>query len=88
MNEKDVQELDARGLRCPLPLLKMRQALRHLPQGALLRVLADDAGSAQDIPHWLDGSEHLLVERVGEAGESAFLVKVGGRRPALPEHAP
>ena len=41
-------ELDASGLRCPLPLLKAKQALRELVPGDLLRVLATDAGSVRD----------------------------------------
>ena len=79
MSEKEVQELDARGLRCPLPLLKMRQALRHLPDGALLRVLADDAGSAQDIPHWLATSEHRLQAQDDAGGVFCFLVVRGSK---------
>lgn len=75
MSENDVQELDARGLRCPLPLLKMRQALRHLPPGAQLLVLANDAGSAIDIPHWLATSSHQLLAQQDEAGELHFLVR-------------
>ena len=41
-------ELDARGLSCPLPLLKAKLELNRLPSGALLKVLATDAGSQRD----------------------------------------
>ncbi|RYY77332.1 MAG: sulfurtransferase TusA family protein [Gammaproteobacteria bacterium] len=41
-------EVDARGLACPLPLLKAKQGLRNVEQGELLRVLATDAGSLKD----------------------------------------
>lgn len=41
-------ELDARGLLCPLPLLKAKQALRTLQAGQVLRVLATDGGSVRD----------------------------------------
>lgn len=40
--------LDARGLRCPMPLLKAKLALNGLPTGAVLKVLATDAGSQRD----------------------------------------
>lgn len=43
-----VVELDTCGLRCPLPLLKAKQALRDLAPGEGLRVLATDAGSVRD----------------------------------------
>jgi len=43
-----IAEVDARGLACPLPLLKAKQALRSLAVNELIRVLATDAGSLQD----------------------------------------
>lgn len=42
------QVIDARNLRCPLPLLRARQGLRHLPEGALLEVTTTDSGSVRD----------------------------------------
>ncbi len=59
----DIKYLDARGLNCPLPLLKTRQALRGLSAGALLEVTATDAGSARDIPDYLRQSSHELFRR-------------------------
>jgi tRNA 2-thiouridine synthesizing protein A len=54
-------ELDASGLRCPLPLLKAKQALRELAPGDLLRVLATDAGSVRDFQAFARISGHELV---------------------------
>lgn len=42
------QEVDARGLRCPLPLLRAKQALRNMAPGERLQVLATDSGSVRD----------------------------------------
>lgn len=42
------RNLDVRDLRCPLPLLKAKQALRDMESGQRLKVLATDSGSAQD----------------------------------------
>lgn len=55
------RELDARGMRCPLPLLKAKQALRDMPAGQVLRVLATDAGSVRDFQAYaqLSGQELL-----------------------------
>ena len=55
------QEVDASGLRCPLPLLKAKQALRDLAPGELLRVLATDAGSVRDFQAFARISGHELV---------------------------
>lgn len=59
-------ELDARGLRCPMPLLKAKQALRDLAAGQLLRVLATDAGSVRDFQAYaqLSGQELLAFAEV------------------------
>ena len=55
------RELDTRGLRCPLPLLKAKQALRDMVSGQVLRVLATDAGSVRDFQSYaqLSGQELL-----------------------------
>ncbi|MCU5788246.1 hypothetical protein B27N_03249 [Alcanivorax marinus] len=69
--------MDARGLNCPLPLLKTRQALRGLAPGALLEVAATDAGSARDIPEYLRQSPHELVRRQDDDREYRFLIRRG-----------
>ena len=46
--------LDARGLSCPMPLLKTKLALQQLSAGSILQVLATDSGSNQDIPAYLE----------------------------------
>lgn len=73
----DIKYLDARGLNCPLPLLKTRQALRALRAGALLEVTATDAGSARDIPEYLRQSSHELVRHEQDEQEFRFLIRCG-----------
>lgn len=60
------RELDARGLRCPMPLLKAKQALRDMAVNELLRVLATDAGSVRDFQAYaqLSGQELLAFAEV------------------------
>lgn len=73
-----VEELDVRGMRCPMPLLKTRQALRYLADGQLLRVLTDDPGSVNDIPRWLQENRHHLVGlRQDDAGSVLLIRKAG-----------
>lgn len=55
--------LDARGLPCPLPLLKAKQALARLEAGQLLEVMATDAGSWRDFETFAEQSIHELLER-------------------------
>lgn len=55
------QTLDARGLSCPLPLLKAKQALNSMSVGQTLHVLATDAGSQRDFQRFCALSGHLLL---------------------------
>ncbi|GED21235.1 sulfurtransferase TusA family protein [Halomonas halmophila] len=55
--------LDARGLACPLPLLKAKQALAGMQAGALLEVRATDAGSWRDFESFIAQSLHQMPAR-------------------------
>lgn len=56
------QTIDARGLSCPLPLLKAKQGLHAIDTGEHLEVLATDAGSVRDFHAFIDLSQHQMVE--------------------------
>ncbi len=53
--------LQVHGLRCPMPLLKTKQALSSMNSGQVLRVEATDAGSWRDIPAFVDLTTHQLL---------------------------
>ena len=60
----DVQkEVDTRGLNCPRPILKAKNALAELPAGDLLKVLATDPGSLRDFQAFARQTGHELVEQ-------------------------
>ncbi len=54
-------ELDALDLKCPLPVLKARKALKALEPGQVLRVLANDPKSPQDMQAFCDTSGHAML---------------------------
>ena len=57
--------LDAKGLRCPLPVLKARKALKDVAAGGVLRVLATDPGAVRDFEAFCKTTGHrLLAHRV------------------------
>lgn len=56
------QTIDARGLSCPLPLLKAKQGLHAIEVGESLEVLATDAGSVRDFHAFIELSAHQMVE--------------------------
>lgn len=70
-----IQELDARGLRCPMPLLKAKQALRDLAGGELLRVMATDAGSWRDFQAYAHLSGHVLLAAAQENGVYCYVLQ-------------
>ncbi len=54
--------VDARGLSCPLPIVRTAIAIRVLQPGELIEVLATDPGSAKDFTAWAKTTGHELVE--------------------------
>ncbi|MCG6657623.1 sulfurtransferase TusA family protein [Halomonas campisalis] len=70
--------LDARGLPCPLPLLKAKQALARLVPGQLLEVVATDAGSWRDFETFAEQSVHELVAREERGEVFHYWIRKGG----------
>ena len=70
--------LDTKGLKCPLPVLKARKAMRALPAGGVLRVLATDPGAAKDFEHFCATTGHQLVAAREEAGTLVFDIRKTG----------
>jgi TusA-related sulfurtransferase len=58
--------VDARGLRCPLPVIRLAEAARSAPEGTVVEVWATDPAAAADIPAWcrLRGHQFLGAETV------------------------
>ncbi|MDR9427008.1 MAG: sulfurtransferase TusA family protein [Salibaculum sp.] len=71
--------LDARGLKCPLPVLRAGKLLRTMAPGARLRVLADDPVAVIDIPHFCQEAGHVLLEQGECDGHQIYLIERGPR---------
>ena len=61
MSDMPVTEVDARGLDCPMPLLKAKRALNAMASGQRLRILATDSGSQRDFRVFAEQSGHALL---------------------------
>jgi TusA-related sulfurtransferase len=61
-------EVDATGLNCPLPLLKAKLELNRLDSGAVLKVIATDAGSQRDFRTFARLAGHALLHEEAEGG--------------------
>jgi len=70
------KELDARGLSCPMPLVKARQEVARLGQSQILRVVASDRGSVKDFQGWAKVAkdvELLAQETVSQDGKELYI---------------
>jgi tRNA 2-thiouridine synthesizing protein A len=70
-----LQRLDARGLSCPMPIVKTAQAIKTIGSGSLLEVLATDAGSVKDFAAWSRTTGHELVEQSVDGGVYRFVIR-------------
>lgn len=69
------RELDARGLNCPLPILKTKKALADMTSGHVLRVLATDKGSVRDFEAFARQTGNTLLSHSEENGEYIFFMQ-------------
>ena len=67
--------LDAKGLKCPLPVLRARRAMKDVPAGELLEVLATDPGAVKDFAHFCEATGHQLVESGQDGDVYRFLIR-------------
>ncbi len=70
--------LDAKGLKCPLPVLKARKAMREVPAGGVLRVIATDPGAVKDFEHFCKTTGHQLLDSREEGGALVFEIQKTG----------
>ena len=67
--------LDAKGLNCPLPILKAKKAIRDVPSGGTLEILATDPGAVADFEAFCRQTGHELMEQSEEGGIYRFVIK-------------
>ena len=69
------KELDARGLNCPLPILRCKKSLAELEPGQILKIVATDPGSVKDFQAFCKQTGHELLEHETVNGEFIFVMK-------------
>lgn len=69
------KDLDARGLNCPLPILKAKKALAELESGQVLRIVATDPGSVRDFQAFAKQTGNSLLSHVQQGTEFTFLMR-------------
>ncbi len=72
------EELDARGLNCPLPILRAKKAINGLEVAQTLKIIATDPGSVKDFEAFCKQTGNELISTAEDGGEFTFLIKKGG----------
>ncbi len=72
------EELDARGLNCPLPILRAKKAINGLEAGQVLKIIATDPGSVKDFEAFCKQTGNELVSTAEDGGEFTFFIKKAG----------
>ena len=67
--------LDASGLKCPMPIVRTRQAIDEIAAGEVLEVISTDRGSLQDLPAWAESTGNRLIETREEGERFVFLIE-------------
>ena len=67
--------VDARGLNCPMPIVKTAQAVKGLTTGQILEVLATDPGSVKDFAAWSKTTGNEIVEQTTDGGVFRFVLR-------------
>ena len=69
------KELDARGLNCPLPILRTKKALTDMTSGQVLKILATDPGAVKDFEAFSKQTGHTLLASNADKSEFVFFMK-------------
>jgi tRNA 2-thiouridine synthesizing protein A len=69
------QLVDARGLSCPMPIVRTAQAVKNIPSGAAIELLATDAGSIKDVAAWCKATGHELIEQTSDGSIYRFVIR-------------
>jgi tRNA 2-thiouridine synthesizing protein A len=69
------KELNARGLSCPLPIVKTKKALADMATDQVLKVISTDTGSVKDMAAFAEQTGNALLSTVEENGEFVFYMK-------------
>ncbi|MDP2349790.1 MAG: sulfurtransferase TusA family protein [Chloroflexota bacterium] len=75
MTEAANVTVDARGLNCPMPIVKTAQAVKTLVSGQVIEILATDPGAVKDFAAWSKATGNELVEQTVDGGVYRFVMR-------------
>lgn len=69
--------LDVRGLYCPSPVLRAKEEMDRLQPGQLIRIIASDPATQEDIPRWAKRAGHEVVSLIRDDQDITFVIRKG-----------
>lgn len=69
--------LDAKGLSCPMPIIKTKKAMDELESGQILEIHTTEKGSIKDLPAWAKSAGHVLIKQDIDNEVLKFWIKKG-----------
>jgi TusA-related sulfurtransferase len=75
MNTTDTKTVDVRGLYCPEPVFRTKMEMERLSMGEMIKIVADDPESEEDISMWVHRNGHELVSIKKDSKDLEFLIK-------------
>ena len=73
---QELKTVDARGLLCPLPVIRTQESVKQFAPGTILKVLATDPGSLEDIPAWCRVHGHTVLDIRREHDNILLIIRV------------
>ena len=70
-------ELDATGLLCPLPVLKLQKMIKSIKEKERITLITDDPAAVVDVPHFCNEQGHRLIEIIEQNGCDLFVIERG-----------
>lgn len=67
--------VDAKGLACPMPIVRIKKAMDSVASGEVVEVHVTDKGALADFPAWANASGHTILEQSEDAGAFIFYIK-------------
>ena len=69
-------EIDAKGLYCPMPIVKLKKATKTMTEGQVVKIVATDPGSKRDIPAWANKTGAEVLETNEGDGTFTYIIRV------------
>ena len=69
-------EIDAKGMYCPMPIVKLKKATKTMTSGQVIKLVATDPGSKRDVPAWANKTGAEIIESTEGDGIFTYFIKV------------